>query len=96
MNHMIRPVQEGECMKLGKKQRPKRKPRFDHIEKLYNSFTKKDMTLEAFRKAYLAEINPPKMRRELVSMVDSIQKTRTQQLVAAHQKREIDKKLAEG
>ncbi len=80
-------------MLVGKKQRLKKK-RFDHIEKLYNSFTVKDMTLEEFRRAYAEETSPVKARRELSQMVGSLDKQRTQGLVAAYQKKEIDARLA--
>ncbi len=78
---------------MDKKRRP-RKKRFDRIEKLYNSFVTKDMTLEEFRRAYAKETSPTTARRELSQMVDSLDKQRTQGLVAAYQKKEIDARLA--
>lgn len=74
----------------------KKKPRYDHIAKLYASFTNKDMTLEEFRKAYLAELDPSKMKRDIGQILHTRDKSRTQAMVAKHQKQQIDNKLAEG
>ena len=81
------------------KQRTKKsgkKERYDVVTKLYNSFTIKDMTLDEFRKAYLAETSPTTMRNELKELVRYRSHQRTQGLVAAHQKKEIDTVLSEG
>ncbi len=74
----------------------KKKPRFDHIAKLYESFANKDMTLEEFRRAYIAELDPAKMKGELHKILDSRDKSRTQAMMAKYQKKQIDTKLAEG
>lgn len=78
------------------KTKVKKKPRFDYIAKIWNSFPEKDMTLEEFRKAYLAELDPGKMKKELHGILQTRERKRTQAMMAKYQKQQIDKKIAEG
>ena len=80
------------------KKRDKRsgkKERFSVARKLYDSFTVKDMPFEEFKKAYERETSPRRMQRELKELVRYRGHQRTQGLVAAHQKKEIDARLVE-
>ena len=72
-----------------------RKERFSIARKLYDSFTVKDMSFSDFERAYNAELSPRKMQRELKELVRYRGHQRTQGLLAAHQKKEIDARLME-
>jgi len=65
----------------------------DHIEKLYNSFTRKDMTLKEFRRRYLTATDPKKLQDDLHKVVGYRQVQQTQELVAQRQKKAIDSRL---
>ena len=71
----------------------KRKP--DAIDRLYDSFTTKDMTRLEFRKRYLAATNPRKLQEDLGKGVKYRQTEQTQRLVAQHQRQKIDNAVLE-
>jgi len=73
----------------------KQKERYSHIRKLYDAFTIKDMTFQEFKKAYERETSPRAMRNELKELVRFRGHQRTQRLVAAQAKEQIDQKLSE-
>lgn len=52
-------------MALKKTRRRKITPRWDHIDELWESFKKKDLTRAQFRKAYKRVMNPKRLSRDL-------------------------------
>ena len=80
------------------KQRDKRsrkKERFSKVRKLYDTFTVKDMSFSDFERAYNAETSPRRMQRELKELVRYRGQQRTQGLVAAQSKKQINARLVE-
>lgn len=72
-----------------------KKERFSYARKLYDSFITKDMTFEEFERAYKHETSPVNARRELKEMIRYRGHQRTQRLLAAQSKKQIDAKLLE-
>ena len=67
----------------------------DHIKKLWNSFSVKDVPLKEFRRRYLAATNPQKLQQDLAGVIQHRQMRQTQKLVAQHQKQKIDAAIIE-
>ena len=75
--------------------KPRKKERFSEARRLYDSFSVKDMTFEEFEKKYNALVSPVRARNELKELVRFRGHQRTQRLIAAQSKRQIDAKLSE-
>jgi len=71
------------------------KKRYSHVRRIYDAFTMKDMTFEEFKVAYERETSPRNLRNELKELIRYRGHQRTQQLVAARSKKQIDAKLSE-
>ena len=71
------------------------KERFSHVRKIYDAFPVKDMSFDEFRRAYERETSPVNARRELKELVRYRGQQRTQSLIAAHSKKQINAKLME-
>ena len=67
----------------------------DHIEKLYDSFATKDLTLTEFKRRYKKATDPKRLQQDLGKVIAHRQMTQTQKLVAQHQKKAIDTRIAE-
>ncbi len=73
----------------------RKKERFSHVRKLYDSFAVKDMPFEEFRRAYEEETSPTTANRELKELIRYRGQQRTQRLVAARSEKQINDKIGE-
>jgi len=70
-----------------------RSKRKDKIDRLYDSFTVKDLSRAEFRKQYTALMNPAGLRRDLRRMVMDRQGVQTVNVLAGERKKEIDEAM---
>ena len=82
-------------MEKNQRHKPKKKERFSYARKLYDSFTVKDMSFGEFERAYERETSPQNLRSELKELVRYRGQQRTQALLAAQSREQIDAQIQE-
>jgi len=73
----------------------RKKERFSHIRKIYDALAVKDMSFADFERAYKRETSVQNNKRELKELVRFRSYQRTQRMVAAQSKNQIDQRISE-